>query len=81
MMRLYQTIHADHEGGNVSAHTTHLVRSFEVSLPRGVCVPVSQSYAADAWCAQSPYAGAPLCWGLGAVPGFPCGGEHELMGS
>lgn len=26
MMRLYQTIHADHEGGNVSAHATHLVR-------------------------------------------------------
>ena len=25
-MRLYQTIHSDHEGGNVSAHTTHLVR-------------------------------------------------------
>lgn len=27
MMRLYQTIHSDHEGGNVSAHTTHLVGS------------------------------------------------------
>jgi citrate synthase len=27
MMRLYLTIHADHEGGNVSAHTTHLVGS------------------------------------------------------
>ncbi len=26
-MRLYQTIHSDHEGGNVSAHTTHLVGS------------------------------------------------------
>jgi len=25
MSRLYQTIHADHEGGNVSAHATHLV--------------------------------------------------------
>jgi citrate synthase len=25
LMRLYMTIHADHEGGNVSAHTTHLV--------------------------------------------------------
>src|SRR5574343_1467228 len=24
LMRLYMTIHADHEGGNVSAHTTHL---------------------------------------------------------
>ena len=23
LMRLYMTIHADHEGGNVSAHTTH----------------------------------------------------------
>jgi citrate synthase len=26
-MRLYITIHADHEGGNVSAHATHLVGS------------------------------------------------------
>jgi citrate synthase len=26
-MRLYLTIHADHEGGNVSAHTVHLVGS------------------------------------------------------
>lgn len=27
LFRLYLTIHADHEGGNVSAHTTHLVGS------------------------------------------------------
>jgi citrate synthase len=27
LMRLYLTIHADHEGGNVSAHTSHLVSS------------------------------------------------------
>lgn len=27
LMRLYQTIHSDHEGGNVSAHTAHLVGS------------------------------------------------------
>lgn len=27
LMRMYLTIHADHEGGNVSAHTTHLVGS------------------------------------------------------
>ncbi|MGI9190879.1 MAG: citrate (Si)-synthase, eukaryotic [Chitinophagaceae bacterium] len=27
LLRLYLTIHADHEGGNVSAHTTHLVGS------------------------------------------------------
>lgn len=27
LMRLYQTIHVDHEGGNVSAHATHLVGS------------------------------------------------------
>mmetsp|Transcript_6854 Transcript_6854/g.17242 ORF Transcript_6854/g.17242 Transcript_6854/m.17242 type:complete len:470 (-) Transcript_6854:2337-3746(-) len=26
-MRMYLTIHSDHEGGNVSAHTTHLVGS------------------------------------------------------
>ena len=27
LMRLYMTIHADHEGGNASAHSTHLVGS------------------------------------------------------
>jgi len=27
LMRMYLTIHADHEGGNVSAHTVHLVGS------------------------------------------------------
>lgn len=27
LMRVYLTIHADHEGGNASAHTTHLVGS------------------------------------------------------
>lgn len=27
LMRLHFTLHADHEGGNVSAHTTHLVSS------------------------------------------------------
>lgn len=27
LMRLYLTIHSDHEGGNVSAHTCHLVGS------------------------------------------------------
>jgi citrate synthase len=27
LMRIYLTIHADHEGGNASAHTTHLVNS------------------------------------------------------
>lgn len=27
LVRLYMTIHCDHEGGNVSAHTTHLVGS------------------------------------------------------
>lgn len=27
LMRLYMSIHADHEGGNVSAHTAHLVGS------------------------------------------------------
>merc|ERR1712134_172812 len=27
LMRLYIVIHADHEGGNVSAHATHLVGS------------------------------------------------------
>lgn len=27
LMRLYMTIHADHEGGNVSAHASHLVGS------------------------------------------------------
>lgn len=27
LMRMYLTIHSDHEGGNVSAHTVHLVGS------------------------------------------------------
>jgi len=27
LMRLYLVIHSDHEGGNVSAHTCHLVGS------------------------------------------------------
>ena len=27
LMRLYITIHSDHEGGNASAHTCHLVGS------------------------------------------------------
>jgi citrate synthase len=27
LMRIYMTIHSDHEGGNASAHTTHLVNS------------------------------------------------------
>ncbi len=27
LVRLYLVIHSDHEGGNVSAHTTHLVAS------------------------------------------------------
>ena len=27
LMRLYMTVHADHEGGNASAHTSHLVGS------------------------------------------------------
>ncbi|HHM21206.1 MAG TPA: citrate (Si)-synthase, partial [Bacteroidetes bacterium] len=27
LMRLYMTIHADHEGGNASAHTMHLINS------------------------------------------------------
>ncbi len=41
LMRLYLTIHADHEGGNVSAHTTHLVGSAlgdaYQSLNAGMC--------------------------------------------
>jgi citrate synthase len=41
MMRMYLTIHSDHEGGNVSAHTTHLVGSAlsdpYLSLTAGMC--------------------------------------------
>lgn len=41
LMRLYLTIHTDHEGGNVSAHTTHLVGSAlsspMLSLAAGLC--------------------------------------------
>lgn len=34
-MRLYLVIHSDHEGGNVSAHTCHLVGRFERAFRRG----------------------------------------------
>lgn len=41
LMRMYLTIHADHEGGNASAHTTHLVGSTlsdpYLSLGAGMC--------------------------------------------
>jgi len=41
VMRLYMTLHADHEGGNVSAHTTHVVGSAlsdpYISWAAGVC--------------------------------------------
>jgi citrate synthase len=41
LMRLYLTIHTDHEGGNVSAHATHLVGSAlsdpYLSLAAGMC--------------------------------------------
>jgi len=41
LMRLYLTIHSDHEGGNVSAHATHLVGSAlsdpYLSLCGGMC--------------------------------------------
>lgn len=41
LMRLYLTIHSDHEGGNVSAHTTHLVGSAlsdpYLSFSAGLC--------------------------------------------
>merc|ERR1711981_1248985 len=41
LMRLYLTIHSDHEGGNVSAHTSHLVGSAlsdpYLSFAAGLC--------------------------------------------
>ena len=41
LMRLYMVIHSDHEGGNVSAHTTHLVGSAlsdpYLSFAAGMC--------------------------------------------
>ena len=41
LMRLYLVIHCDHEGGNVSAHATHLVGSAlsdpYLSLSAGMC--------------------------------------------
>lgn len=41
LMRLYLTIHADHEGGNVSAHTVHVVGSAlsdpYLSFAAGMC--------------------------------------------
>ena len=52
LIRLYLTIHTDHEGGNVSAHTCHLVGSalsdaylsFAASMNglAGVCVCVRE---------------------------------------
>lgn len=36
LMRLYLVIHSDHEGGNASAHTTHLVRA-HVDMCAVVC--------------------------------------------
>ena len=47
LMRLYLTIHTDHEGGNVSAHTVHLVgqRTPSTLYPRysRAGVPLSQA--------------------------------------
>ncbi|KAJ5238706.1 hypothetical protein N7468_003325 [Penicillium chermesinum] len=40
LMRLYLTIHSDHEGGNVSAHTTHLVGSALSSPHAGLAGPL-----------------------------------------
>lgn len=41
LLRLYLTIHCDHEGGNVSAHTVHLVGSalsdVYLSYAAGMC--------------------------------------------
>lgn len=41
LFRLYMVVHSDHEGGNVSAHTTHLVNSAlsnpYYSLSAGMC--------------------------------------------
>ena len=41
LMRLYLTIHADHEGGNASAHTSHLINStladVYLSFAGGMC--------------------------------------------
>ena len=41
LMRLYLSIHTDHEGGNVSAHTVHLVGSAltdpYLSFAAGMC--------------------------------------------
>ncbi len=51
LMRLYLTIHTDHEGGNVSAHATHLVGSAlsdpYLSFAAGMCgefLPFCQSH-------------------------------------
>ena len=51
LMRLYMTIHADHEGGNVSAHTTHLVGS-ALSDPYLACSRHEWTGRAFAWSRQ-----------------------------
>ncbi|GJP83652.1 hypothetical protein CLOP_g13778 [Closterium sp. NIES-67] len=52
LMRLYLTIHADHEGGNVSAHATHLVGS-ALSDPSSPSPPASNGLAARCMAGQS----------------------------
>merc|ERR1712058_174596 len=47
LMRLYLTIHSDHEGGNVSAHATHLVGSAVRPLPFLLCWYVWSSWTSS----------------------------------
>ena len=48
LMRLYLTIHADHEGGNVSAHTVHLVGS-ALSDPYLSLRPLTKKSSCSSW--------------------------------
>jgi hypothetical protein len=54
-----QTIHADHEGGNVSAHATHLVRSRSLALP--FCTPALLILLLHAACCMLHAHTAPPC--------------------
>ena len=58
LMRLYTTIHADHEGGNVSAHATHLVGLPGVAGGRGGGVSARMGPSAGLPAAEAP----PLAW-------------------
>ena len=55
--RMYFILHSDHESGNVSAHTTHLVASALSATPTTPSRPAS-----TAWPARSTASPTRRCW-------------------